>query len=237
MVKIECVINAHNEGSLLLSALKSAQLAAIEVEKIEVRVAITVIVDAGSPETLIAARSFGESATVKEVNFRDLASSRNFAVSESDADYCAFLDGDDMWSPNWLLECMKFYLSGKSDVILHPEINVHFSGHKFGAVRVFRHLNTINGELDPFVLADQNVWSALSFSSRNIYKSLPYLRADLANGVGFEDWSFNISSINSGYSHLVVPGTAHFIRESNKNSMKRLHAKNGATYLSRSIWG
>lgn len=225
---ISIILNGHTEGLIFSDSIRSALRAQ---SKIEMDSEIHVVLDRPDSLTLQVTEDFSSKIKLSVVDFGDLGLARNFGVDNSEFDNIAFLDGDDLWSENWLAAASAFSATASRGHILHPQLNYYFntdspsrSGH------ITRHISSTSPEFDFTILAQRNYWTALSFGAREIYKSFPFRPVEAKMGTGFEDWCFNIESLGGGVEHLVVPKTAHFIREKAKHSMRRLHARRNATF-------
>lgn len=233
MTIIQVVITAHEEGEWLNHAVNSAlaNRETVSPQK-EVRVEIVIVLDSADVGTTTRALAYGEVVNIATVDFADLSQSRNWAVRNFEGDYFAFLDADDAWCHDWLAKCWlatRHNNPANGPNVFHPEVNFHF-GHGLSSGLVFKHVSSTEAEFDPRVLAVQNYWSASSFAAKEIYASFPFQSASANDKTGFEDWTFNIETWNSGVEHLVVDKTVHFIREKRQQSMKRDAQSSSLTY-------
>lgn len=234
---ISCVINGHNEGKILKASIESALLSADFARSKGHFVSLTIVLDSPNRETLDVASHFSNLATVHEVDFKDLGRSRNFGISISNEDYIAFLDGDDLWSRNWLAAAAEADGMHAGSVVWHPKFSVYFSGNPVGKSGfVYEHIDQESDKFRRSILASQNYWTALSFARKTTFQNVCYLEVDPAEKSGFEDWSFNLKSIQMGYIHKVVPQTVHFIRQKGSSSMKRAQARRKSIFQSFDIW-
>ena len=96
-VDICCVVNAHREENILFPTIKSAQRSIAYAEKCGLTCSLLVVMDNTDEITReIAYKAGAGKAKIDIVDFRDLALSRNYASSQSNGKYTAFLDGDDL---------------------------------------------------------------------------------------------------------------------------------------------
>ena len=145
---------------------------------------------------------------VVETDFGDPGEARNFAVDAASGSYIAFLDADDLWGEAWLASAAQIAATRSDPVVWHPEVCIYF-----GAVKhVFRHVDMEEASFRAAGLAIENYWTALSFAAREIYLHHRYPSTDLELGFGFEDWAWNMETIDAGVLHKIVPGTGHVIR-------------------------
>jgi len=156
-------------------------------------------------------------AAVQECDEGDLGGARNAAASSVDNEWLAFLDGDDLWSENWLSLAAKDAFSQPDDqlTVWHPAINIIFGDHH----SLLHHIDSTDPSFSWARFRLHNAWTALSFVRRNDVLALPYPRNDLANGWGFEDWSWNMAVLGRGGEHRIVADTCHFIRRLDGGSL------------------
>ncbi len=208
---IFCVINAHREGQVICATISSVKRAVLYATECGLNCQALVVLD--NPDDItreIVLRECENFADVHEVNFRDLAYSRNYAAEISTAKYTSFVDGDDLWGKNWLVEC--YIVAEKSDkpIVLHPEYNIIFNCEHN---HVFHHVDMDDSDFEFESLYRMNYWTALSFAETAIYKSHQYRKNNILEGFGYEDWTWNYETISHGITHKIAPGTVHFIRK------------------------
>ncbi len=108
------VIPAFNRADLLGETLESAL--AQSVPPLE----IIVVDDASTDGTAAVAEQFPVTLIRHSVN-RGLSDARNTGISQAKGEYVAFLDSDDLWTPDHL-ECTTELLE------LHPSADLAFTG-------------------------------------------------------------------------------------------------------------
>lgn len=229
---IACIVNAHREGQTIYPTLRSVERARDYASSCGLQTEVLIILDRGDDQTLeFVKREEGKDVRLIEVEFGDLAHSRNHAVSLTDAEYCSFLDGDDLWCKSWLVDCMAMAPKQTGECVLHPEYNVVFG---CDYPHVFHHVDMLDTDFEIESLYYMNYWTALSFSKTAIYRKYAYLENMISDGFGFEDWTWNHETISNGVLHRVVPGTSHYIRKgrdaeslsaltSKMNAVPRIH--------------
>ncbi|XAW89830.1 glycosyltransferase [Vibrio sp. CDRSL-10 TSBA] len=135
---LDVVITAHKEGDLLLPTFISAQKSIKCLkEAFNVQVSILIFLDNPDEITQQVARELSKKYDLflVEGSNGDPGLSRNQAISICRSDMIALLDGDDLWSENWLFSVYKDIQTslenGHSidDLIYHPEYNLIFGGH------------------------------------------------------------------------------------------------------------
>lgn len=212
-ISVTAILTAHGEGALasvsyksMLEACSYAEANGLEVEKI-------VVLDKADTYTQAVLNDLDEDIVVLETDFGDQGLVRNLAVEKANGDYIAFIDGDDLWSENWLLDAALFLKDKPESTIAHPEFNWFFQG-------VSSVLITIDQE-DPLFSEDflrfGNYWDAMSMTHRNTHLQHPYCLRKIKEGFAFEDWHWNCQTYESGCLHKIVDDTIHFKRR-RKNS-------------------
>lgn len=209
MTDVSAVITAHREGAMagvslrsLLSAAERAQGAGIDVE-------VLVFLD-NPDDTTQAVFADVETAgwRVNTVSFADQGQVRNLAATEARGRYVAFLDGDDLWSENWLVEGLALCERDPGRIIAHPEVNWFFETNN----NLFFHVDQTDPHFDPHFLRVGNYWDALCLAPRQAYLDHPFADRAVAEGFAYEDWLWNMETLEAEYVHRVAPDTLHFKR-------------------------
>ena len=119
----------------------------------------------------------------------------------------AFLDGDDLWTENWLVAAHAL-CAAEPRTIAHPYVD-----WVFGETRSLSFPpDQTDPQFDPATLRVTNAWDALCLAPRDALLEHPFQPRALAQGYAFEDWLWNLDTIRAGYVHRVVPDTIHFKR-------------------------
>ncbi len=111
--KVSVVIPAYNVTAYIAATLDSAL--AQTFRDLEV-----IVVNDGSPDSAelekVLAPYFAQIVYLKQQN-KGAAAARNAAIEAARGEILAFLDGDDIWLPNYLAEQVKFLQESGSDMI------------------------------------------------------------------------------------------------------------------------
>ncbi|MCL2542643.1 MAG: glycosyltransferase family 2 protein [Nocardioidaceae bacterium] len=210
---IAAVITAHNEGDLAKVSMRSLQEAVAQARAAGLTVEVLAVLDNPDDETVAAFEDVPAGVRVERVSFADQGHVRNHAVSVTDSDYLAFLDGDDLWTENWLVDAFDVCGRDPGRVIAHPEVNWFF-GHQHN---LYFLADQDDPEFDPAFARIANPWDALCMAPRSAHADHPYADRAVADGYAYEDWHWNLETLVAGYRHLVAPQTIHFKRRRKKS--------------------
>jgi glycosyltransferase involved in cell wall biosynthesis len=205
---LSAILIAHAEATMVGVSFRS-MLAAVRVAADAGLAVETLVVldkpDEATREMLAEVDSYG--ARLVEVGYGDQGLVRNHAVGESRGRFIAFLDGDDLWTENWLVAAHEVCAMNMR-TIAHPYADWVFGEHR----ALWLPPDQSDPDFEPATLRVTNAWDALCLAPRNAYLDHPFQARDLAQGYAFEDWLWNLQTIESGYVHRVVPDTIHFKR-------------------------
>jgi len=218
VIDISAVITAHNEGVLAGPSVRSLELAAKVAANAGLSVELITVLDKPDDVTRLYFEKLAESGKHRLVlsSAGDLGLARNAGIEAAKGRYVAFLDADDLWGSNWLLNAYHMCNNAKKTVA-HCELNVFF-----GNSRTFwYHIDSDDADFDPDALRVHNYWAALAFAERNVFLQYPYARKDFKKGFGYEDWHWNCLTLSAGISHRPVPGTVHFIRKRSRSLLSQ----------------
>jgi len=221
---ISVVITAHREGVIVGPTAASAMEAIKHVQDtLGKTVEVIVILDRADEVTrAILTHGLGGLARIVETDEGDPGQARNQGTDQAQGEYICFLDGDDLWSYNWLAEAYKF-VEKRPDVVAHPHCNVVFGREKC----VWWHIDSEGPHFDPKYLEWGNYWDALTFARTEIYRRFRFLPNDLETGFGHEDWHWNCATIAAGVAHKAVPNTAHFKRRRERSVSAKVNERLG----------
>ncbi len=224
---ITAILTCHREGLLLGPSLASFREAIEEACAVGATVEALVVVDRGDALTRrIAQGSTSFGCCLVETDCGDPGQTRNAAVNRARGKYVAFLDGDDLWSYNWLEKAWHFSINETAHVICHSEANVVFGSAK----QMWFHADSKAPGFRPDYLRIGNYWDAMCFAERQTLLSYPFRENNLADGFGHEDWHWNNVTLCAGIHHRPVPGTLHFKRRRKGSQMEKCDERDVVSY-------
>lgn len=224
------IINAHREGLLANGTLRSVKKAVYKARSAGINVEIICVLDNSDEATSEIFARFSQSdlnVDISHVNFGDLGLARNYGVLKSGGNWVAFLDADDLWCDNWLACAYRNACAEERSVIWHSHLNIYFGGRS----HIFVHVDMDETYVNPAILACNNLWTALCFSKRDTLLNIPYKPTYIDRQIGYEDWSWYIDTVASGYVHKVVHGTVHAIRVKKLSLVSSTAAANCFPYV------
>ena len=220
---VSIIVTGHREGLLAGPSAASARAARRQAEGSGLRVETIVVLDRAdrlTTDTLRAALD-GEARFI-ETDTGDPGQARNAGIRDAGGVCSAFLDGDDLWSANWLSSAWALNRE-RPDAILHPHLLMSFGDRR----HIYLHVDSENPGFDPGYLSWMNYWDAMSFARTEIYRQYPFKANDLKLGFGHEDWHWSALTLAAGVPHKPVPGTMHFKRARGGSQMSRVDGVRG----------
>lgn len=206
-------MNFHKEGYLAQSTILSARAAAEYFIKRGLgEINVVAVIDSGDEITRnVVYQNDDFIDVIEDVNYRDLAQSRNHGVSTANGRFVAFLDGDDLWGESWLVRAYEYSLSITAPTVLHTEYFIAFGRENFARVQ----WDSEAVEFDALTLMQNWHFCNNSFASRNLLLENPFVSYDHNSGFGSEDWHWSCETLARGIRHSPVPNTAYFYRMRN----------------------
>jgi glycosyltransferase involved in cell wall biosynthesis len=208
---LSVIILAHNESLLLGPTIRSAReaIAATEHQFGE----IELILGVDSPNESMRDYLSDHNPGIERVlyyEFGDSGLTRNALVDECSGTHVAFLDGDDLFSENWLLRGMQTMLTNEEkNCIIHPEINWIFDGDD----HVFFNTSMEDVIFSPYFFYFGNHYDTLCIAPKTCYLTNRFhSKKSQTLRIGYEDWTWNMDTITNGWSHLVAKDTIIFKR-------------------------
>jgi len=133
----------------------------------------------------------------------------------------SWLDGDDLWSENWLVESYAVFSQDSTVSIVHPEHSIYFDD---SINRVVRHPTMKQRFEYTDTLYFRNLWTSLCMARTQVYSKVSYIKNSISDGFGYEDWCWNMDTVRYGMIHRTAAGTMHAIRQ-RKNSLSENTAR------------
>ncbi len=205
-VTVSVIVTAHSEGTILRPTLRSVEAAVAEVVSRGGTAELVLVCDRADARTLEEARrgadAFATTARVIETDLGEPGAARNAGAEAAEGQHLAFVDGDDLISPNFVTAALEVIGRTSGPVVVHPH-----RVFSFGARRSLWETAENHGEVDYRDLLRFNLWPSTCVAPRSVVTEVPFrpLRLDL--GFGPEDWLWNIDSTIAGARHTVAPDT------------------------------
>ena len=215
-IVLSLVVTAHDEGILAHKTMQSILEGAELVEKAGYNYEIIIHIDNGNKETIDYFNRYSNDERFRIVynNFGDLGTSRNYTVSMAKGEYISFLDGDDLVSDNWFLEALKILKKSKKECIVYPEAVLTFQDDDNHVLTIQK--KSGDKKNDCLVLLGAKLWGSVVTAKKSTFKKIPYMH--MKDGYCYEDYAFNIQTLEQNIAHLIAPNTVLFYRRS-RNSM------------------
>lgn len=225
MMDISVILTAHREGPLCGPAIHSMSAAIADVrEKLGKTCEIVVVLDRTNEitrttvSTGLTALDPG-SVRIIETDEGDPGQTRNRGIEIAAGLHATFLDGDHMWSANWLTQAWKL-IDKHPNTVAQSMYNV-----VFGEIRnLWWHVDSEGPLFDPRFLDWSNYWDAMSLARTDTYRRVPFKRNDIKLGFGHEDWHWSCATHALGIPHKPAPDTIHFKRRRRGSQMHLVDA-------------
>lgn len=216
-------ITAHAEGYYLYRTLRSVALMRSLAQAEGVRCLIQINLDNPNQITKDIANQFtedNEHCRVYDNSFGDLSASRNFLIQNTDSKYTLFVDGDDLFTENFISVAYRSAEKYGMPCVVSAEDIVKFDTSIDPLV--FRVESTVDNPGIKSALFEMNLFISQNLVTTEIYKKCLY--EPNKGNYGYEDWHWNTKVIHAGYEFLVAKETIFFYRQ--KPADKSLLKKN-----------
>jgi Glycosyl transferase family 2 len=212
MVDLSLVVTAHNETLVSGPTMQAAELAVAAARERGFTVQTVIALDNATDATTAYFNQPAFDRWERWVRTEgDLGRVRNALVPLLDGRFIAFLDGDDLFSENWLADGVSTLVAAEERgerVIAHPEVNMIFDGVR----AVLHNIDSASELFTPYFLALRNCYDSLCLTPREAHLTVPYVHRDIPNGLSYQDWQFAVETLERGWRHVVVPDTIIFKR-------------------------
>ena len=227
VLDITAVLTAHGEGVLAGPSLVSFEQSIAAARAIGLTVEGLIVLDRPDEATRMQFAGTEARHRLLVTDCGDPGLARNEAIDAARGAFVGFLDGDDLWSRNWLHAAHQLCAADPQATVAHSELNIVFGRDRL----MWWHVDSRDAEFDPDYLRVANYWDAMSFAARRIYLKHPYAANDLTMGFGHEDWHWNCVTLADGIDHRPVPDTAHFKRRRGGSQMELCDAISAVPWI------
>jgi glycosyltransferase involved in cell wall biosynthesis len=223
---ISVIVTAHRESLLIHRTLKSVYAAIDVAEQVNLTCELVIALDRGDQKTRRYIHQFPiQRHRIVEVDAGDPGIARNAGASHATGKYVAYLDGDDMFCPQWLVAAYKYAESARIPrLVLHPEYNVCFEATNC----LVQYDSCPKPGVSSLGLAIVNYWTSIIFLRQTMLAERPFAHLPPESGFGYEDWHVVAEQMALGAEVHVVPGTCNFIRRKRFNSVLARHSESKA---------
>lgn len=209
-VDISVVFTFHNEGMVIYKTFLALGRMLKRLDANNVSYEIIAHIDNGDEKTEKYISNLGKRFNIKVYrnSFGEPSQSRNYAAAKATGKYVCLMDGDDLFSENWLIDAYNIQEKSQEDIILHPEYNITFGLDE--QPRMWRMKDSFDLETDLIILFGRNRWCSGTFLKRSVAKKCLYEKT--IGCYGFEDWHYNCETRYKGIKHNIVPDSILFYR-------------------------
>lgn len=206
---LSCVVVASDEGPRIGITLHSALNAATAARNAGLTVEVLVVLGRPTTGTRAAlSEAADHGAHVVVVDTADAGVVRNEGAAAAAGTHVAFLDGDALWSENWLAAGHALCATGAGRVIAHPEIHWFYEQGR----ELYFPPAQDDPAFDPALLRFGSCWDGQPMAAASVFRDMPFPAVGDDAEAGRLAWEWNAATVAAGYAHRVVPGTLNFAR-------------------------
>ncbi len=229
-VDLTVIVSAHDETLVAGPTMESAELAARRAEEAGYTIERIIMLDKATDDTrAFFSHSDFDSWLHVESECGDIGLARNEAIKRARGNLIACLDGDDLFSENWLsngiAECNARAEAGQC-VIAHPELNWIFDNGN----SIFTKIAQDDPLFTPLYFVAGNYYDSMLIAPRAVHLDCPYGPRDMKRGLAYQDWRFSIETMGRGFKHVIVPDTIIFKRRRASSLVKEAHDRNATIH-------
>lgn len=212
MTDVTLIVTAHNETLVAGPTMRAADACVDAAIARGHTVQRIIALDAATPATTeYFTQSRFDHWERRVMQEGDLGRVRNALLPDTEGEFIAFLDADDIFSENWLAEGVATLKAGTErgeKLIAHPELNVMFDRNR----AVTRNVDQDSPLFTPYYFYVRNYYDSLCLAPREAHLEVPYVHRDIPNGLSYQDFQFAIETMARGWKHVVVKDTIIFKR-------------------------
>lgn len=209
-------ITSHREGYLIYRTLRAVTECIDNLLAYDKNVSIEVNISLDNCDDLTheVVKSYNfkniKNKNIYLVSYGDLAESRNNLARQSNGKYISFMDGDDLFSSNYLRES---YLLAEKDNNVKTIYSVDYIIIFGDQDCIAKRPNVSEGKLSSLdMFTSDNPVNSCIFAHNDVFRDELYEPVVRGSGYGFEDWHFHTKLYMKGYTFRVVPDTILFYR-------------------------
>lgn len=209
-IDISILLTFHNEGIAAHKTFLALKRMLHRLDDNGISHEIIAHIDNGDDETIRYINSIKKDLKLRifENSFGNPSASRNFIINEARGKYVCLMDGDDLFSEDWLLDSFNIQEEAIEEIILHPEFNITFGLNEQS--RLWRMKDSFDEVEDTLILLGRNRWCSGTFLPLKVAKKVLYKEA--VGCYGYEDWWYNCETRAKGIKHNITPNSIEFYR-------------------------
>ncbi len=205
---ISVVIPAHREGRLPYRTLRSVRRA-VEVARREgIKTEILAVLDRPDHATRAFFEGCGDEVSIHQVSYGDSGPARNHGARAARGKYISFIDADDLYCGNWLLEAFRRAEQSTTQAVWHPHYTVIFQAENC----VLRNISSRDPEFHIPKAIEFCHWLPACLVERDVLMRHGFEPCPEGSSFGSEDWHWFCEGIARGIPVEIVDQTCFFYR-------------------------